>query len=252
METRAKRRAPTKDKVQPTITSDAVSAKRTKVSLAENTATSKQDAAAKGSTKTKASKTTTITTTAKDNSKAEKSTMKQPLSAEGLINDNGTRISAWLMKSEPDTFSIDDLINSKDSTSHWDGVRNHEAKNLMKNSMKVGDQVLFYHSNTKTPGIVAMATIVREAYPDHTAFDPKSDYYDQKSSEDDPRWFMVDVKYVRKLKRILSLKELQQYKDRELSGMKLLNRGRLSVQPVSDSEMSFIMSLEHQDEPSDD
>ncbi|KAK3846339.1 MAG: PUA-like domain-containing protein [Linnemannia gamsii] len=153
------------------------------------------------------------------------------------------------MKSEPDTFSIDDLINSKDSTSHWDGVRNHEAKNLMKNSMKVGDQVLFYHSNTKTPGIVALATIAREAYPDHTAFDPKSDYYDQKSSKDDPRWFMVDVKYVRKLKRIITLKELQQYKNMELSGMKLLNRGRLSVQPVSDSEMSFIMSLEQEDEP---
>ncbi|KAG0372862.1 hypothetical protein BGX24_012471 [Mortierella sp. AD032] len=247
METRAKRRAPTSDKVQPkTTTTGAVSTKRAKVSSAENTA-SKQDATTTGPTKTKASK-ITATTTAKGNSKTEKST-KQPPSAEELTDCDGTRIRVWLMKSEPDTFSIDDLINSKDSTSHWDGVRNHEAKNLMKNSMKVGDQVLFYHSNTKTPGIVAMATIAREAYPDHTAFDPKSDYYDQKSSKDDPRWFMVDVKYVRKLKRIITLKELQQYKNMKLSGMKLLNRGRLSVQPVSDSEMSFIMSLEQEDEP---
>lgn len=99
---------------------------------------------------------------------------------------------------------------------------------------------------------VAIAKIAREAYPDHTAFDPKSDYYDNKSSKDDPRWFMVDVKYERKLKRVLTLKELQQYKDKELGQMKLLNRGRLSVQPVSDSEMRFIMDLEQQDEPRED
>lgn len=96
-----------------------------------------------------------------------------------------------------------------------------------------------------------MAKIVREAYPDHTAFDPKSDYYDDKSSEEDPRWFMVDVKYERKLKRVLTLKELQQYKNRELDDMKLLNRGRLSVQPVSDSEMHFIMNLEQRDAPNE-
>ncbi|KAF9120446.1 hypothetical protein BGW39_011371 [Mortierella sp. 14UC] len=254
METRAKRRAPTLDKVQSkaSSTTSAVATKRAKVNTTANatSASSKQDTntTAKGATKIKASTTKNSNST----STTEKSTTKQPLSAEGLTDIDGTRIRTWLMKSEPDTFSIDDLINSKDSTSHWDGVRNHEAKNLMKNSMKVGDQVLFYHSNTKTPGIVAMATIVRDAYPDHTAFDSKSDYYDPKSSKDDPRWFMVDVKYVRKLKRILSLKELQNYKDRELYGMKLLNRGRLSVQPVSDSEMSFIMSLEHQDAPRED
>ena len=97
-----------------------------------------------------------------------------------------------------------------------------------------------------------MAKIVREAYPDHTAFDPKSQYYDANSSKEDPRWFMVDVKYTRKLKRVLTLKELQQYKAKELSQMKLLNRGRLSVQPVSDSELKFIMDLEQLPEPTED
>ncbi|KAK3826996.1 MAG: thymocyte nuclear protein 1-like protein [Linnemannia elongata] len=244
METRAKRRAPTSDKVQPKTT--ATPSKRAKVANTTSTTTTptKKNTLAKG-TKAKSS---TDSKPAKDTTSNEK---QQPLSATGLTNEDGTRISVWLMKSEPDTFSIDDLINSKGSTSHWDGVRNHEAKNLMKNSMKVGDQVLFYHSNTKAPGIVAMAKIAREAYPDHTAFDPKSDYYDSKSSKDDPRWFMVDVKYERKLKRVLTLKELQQYKDKELGQMKLLNRGRLSVQPVSDSEMKFIMDLEQQDEPND-
>ncbi|KAF9350381.1 hypothetical protein BGX26_011432 [Mortierella sp. AD094] len=169
------------------------------------------------------------------------------ISDAAFMNADGVRTSVWLMKSEPDTFSIDDLINSKDSTSHWDGVRNHEAKNLMKNSMKVGDRVLFYHSNTKEPGIVALAKIAKESYPDHTAFDPKNEYYDEKSSKDDPRWFMVDVKFDRRLKRAITLKELQQYKDSELSSMKLLNRGRLSVQPVSDAEMDFIMKLEQQE-----
>ncbi|KAF8938448.1 hypothetical protein BGZ47_008568 [Haplosporangium gracile] len=250
METRAKRRAPTSEKVQQskttTATIGATATKRAKVTNTNTnaaTATSvKQYTSVKGTN----SKSGTDSKTTKDTTEKQ-----QPASAIGLTNDDGTRISVWLMKSEPDTFSIDDLINSKDSTSHWDGVRNHEAKNLMKNSMKVGDQVLYYHSNTKAPGIVAMAKIAREAYPDHTAFDPKSDYYDEKSSKDDPRWFMVDVKYERKLKRVLTLKELQQYKDKELSQMKLLNRGRLSVQPVSDSEMRFIMDLEQQNEPSE-
>ncbi|KAF9212232.1 hypothetical protein BGZ59_007060 [Podila verticillata] len=177
--------------------------------------------------------------------KANKSEEKK-VGSTNSPEDTGPRTSVWLMKSEPDTFSIDALINSPDSTSHWDGVRNHEAKNLMKNLMKVGDRVLFYHSNTKEPGIVALAEIVREGYPDHTAFDPKSEYYDEKSTKEDPRWFMVDVKFTRKFKRIVTLKELQKYKDKELSGMKLLNRGRLSVQPVTGQEMDFILSLEQE------
>ncbi|KAF9328146.1 hypothetical protein BG006_008631 [Podila minutissima] len=185
-------------------------------------------------------------TTATASKKVFKSEEKKDVSTSSAPEE-GPRTSVWLMKSEPDTFSIDALINSPDSTSHWDGVRNHEAKNLMKNLMKVGDRVLFYHSNTKEPGIVALAEIVREGYPDHTAFDPKSEYYDEKSTKEDPRWFMVDVKFTRKFKRIVTLKELQQYKDKELSGMKLLNRGRLSVQPVTDQEMDFILCLEQQE-----
>ncbi|CAO3571655.1 unnamed protein product [Mortierella alpina] len=236
METRSKRRAPqdpsttTTTGKGPVHVASKVGAKRSKAAVA---ATDKKLSSAR-TRKVK-------DVPAKDNA---------PVSATETLNEDGSRTSVWLMKSEPDTFSIDDLINSKDSTSHWDGVRNHEAKNLMKNSMKVGDQVLFYHSNTKEPGIVALAKIVREAYPDHTAFDPKSPYYDEKSLKEDPRWFMVDVQYTRKLKRILTLKELQQYRDKELCHMKLLNRGRLSVQPVSNAEMKFLMDLEEK-EPQD-
>ncbi|KAF9967625.1 hypothetical protein BGZ70_008836 [Mortierella alpina] len=231
METRSKRRAPQEPSTSttekgPEHVASKVGAKRVKAAVA---ATDKKPSPAK-KPKTK-----------------DLPTKDAPVSATETLNEDGSRTSVWLMKSEPDTFSIDDLIKSKDSTSHWDGVRNHEAKNLMKNSMKVGDQVLFYHSNTKEPGIVALAKIVRESYPDHTAFDPKSPYYDEKSLKEDPRWFMVDVQYVRKLRRILTLKELQQYKDKELCHMKLLNRGRLSVQPVSDAEMKFLMDLEEKE-----
>ncbi|KAG0019088.1 hypothetical protein BGZ82_000263 [Podila clonocystis] len=206
-------------------------------------------------------------TTATAAKKVPKNEEKKDASTRSAPEVEGPRTSVWLMKSEPDTFSIDALINSPDSTSHWDGVRNHEAKNLMKNLMKVGDRVLFYHSNTKEPGVVALAEIVREGYPDHTAFDPKSEYYDEKSTKEDPRWFMarypflqfysksililVDVKFARKFKRIVTLKELQQYKDKELSSMKLLHRGRLSVQPVTDQEMDFILSLEQQERKED-
>ncbi|KAG0290450.1 hypothetical protein BGZ96_006073 [Linnemannia gamsii] len=249
METRGKRRAPTADKVQQAKTTGTTATKRAKVTNTNNTASAKQESSNKVS-KAK-SGAADLKPTKVSTEKSKSTTTQQPASAAGLRDIDGTRIRVWLMKSEPDTFSIDDLINSKDSTSHWDGVRNHEAKNLMKNSMKVGDQVLFYHSNTKTPGIVGLAKIVREAYPDHTAFDPKSDYYDDKSSKEDPRWFMVDVKYDRKLKRILTLKELQEYKNVELCDMKLLHRGRLSVQPVSVCEMSFIMGLEQQGEPNE-
>ncbi|KAG0077742.1 hypothetical protein BGZ93_000105 [Podila epicladia] len=203
--------------------------------------------APKSKTDSKPKKTKTTSTAAAAAKKAPKSQEKKDASTSSAPEEEGPRTSVWLMKSEPDTFSIDALINSPDSTSHWDGVRNHEAKNLMKNLMKVGDRVLFYHSNTKEPGIVALAEIMREGYPDHTAFDPKSAYYDEKSTKENPRWFMVDVKFTRKFKRIVTLKELQHYKDKELSGMKLLNRGRLSVQPVTDQEMDFILSLEQQE-----
>ncbi|KAG0246200.1 hypothetical protein BGX31_003914 [Mortierella sp. GBA43] len=241
METRSKRRAPANE-------DGATAPKKQASASVRRTATAAATAPLKRSSSSGTKKDVGPKSKSEENPKDEgkpKGPKREP-SAVGAphVNVDGTRTSVWLMKSEPHTFSIDALISSKNSTSHWEGVRNHEAKNLMKNSMQVGDQVLFYHSNTKDPGIVALAKVVKEAYPDHTAFDPKSDYYDEKSDKDDPRWFMVDVQFVRKLNRILSLKELQQHKDKELKDMKLLNRGRLSVQPVSNTEMAFIMELE--------
>lgn len=148
----------------------------------------------------------------------------------------------WLMKSEPDVFGIDDLKAAPRATDHWDGVRNYQARNYMR-EMKKGDQILFYHSNCKEPGIAGLATVAREAYPDHTAFDPDDPHYDPKSDPDKPRWFMVDVKYDRRLKRLISLSELKQY--RTLKDMPLVRRGnRLSIMPVTKKQWDFIMGLE--------
>lgn len=149
----------------------------------------------------------------------------------------------WLMKSEPDEFSIDDLETRPKQTEHWDGVRNYQARNMMRDGMKVGDQVFFYHSNCATPGIVGIARIAREAYPDPTAFDPADKHFDPSSDPAKPRWLMVDVRFVRKLKRTISLAEL---KDRpELEGLALLRRGnRLSIMPVEEAMWDFILSLE--------
>lgn len=149
----------------------------------------------------------------------------------------------WLMKSEPGEFSIDDLAQRPDRTEHWDGVRNYQARNMMRDEMTVGDQVFFYHSNCEAPGIAGIAEICREAYPDFTAFDPSSLHYDAASTQRNPRWFMVDVRFVRKLARTISLAELR---DRpELEGLALVRRGnRLSVMPVSDVHWQFILSLE--------
>lgn len=146
----------------------------------------------------------------------------------------------WLMKSEPDAYSIDDLKENR--VDHWDGVRNYQARNFMK-SMKKGDKVLFYHSSCPEPGVVGEAVVARESYPDHTAFDPDSKYYDPKSDPDDPRWWMVDVRYKRKLKRTIGLRELKERP--QLKGMRLLKRGnRLSVMPIEKKEYEFILSLE--------
>ncbi|MFQ5508875.1 MAG: EVE domain-containing protein [Leptospirillia bacterium] len=148
----------------------------------------------------------------------------------------------WLMKSEPDAYSIDDLAAEPDGTGHWDGVRNYQARNLMRDEMKVGDQVLFYHSNTKPPGVVGIAEIAREGYPDHTAFDPAEHYYDPKSDPDNPRWFMVDVRFIRKFPRKVSLDELKVTPG--LEAMKVIQRGqRLSVQPVTRNEWDIIVQL---------
>ena len=149
----------------------------------------------------------------------------------------------WLMKSEPDVFGIDDLKTKKNQTEHWDGVRNYQARNFMRDDMKKGDQIFFYHSNCKQPGIVGIAKIAKEAYPDHTAFDPEAKYYDPKSDPDNPRWYMVDVKFVRKLKRTISLEELKQLSN--LKDFPLVRRGnRLSIMPVTEEQWDIILGLE--------
>lgn len=151
----------------------------------------------------------------------------------------------WLMKSEPDVFGIDHLAARPGQTEPWDGVRNYQARNMMRDEMKVGDQVLFYHSNTAEPGIVGIMEVVREGYPDHTAFDPQAKYYDPKSDPDDPRWFMVDVRYVRHLARSIPLAELKQYGDGPLEGLPLVRKGnRLSIMPVTPQQWEFILGLE--------
>ncbi len=147
----------------------------------------------------------------------------------------------WLMKSEPSTFSIDDLQRSPNQTTSWDGVRNYQARNFMR-SMAVGDQVLFYHSSADPPAVVGIAEVVKTAYPDPTQFDKKDKHYDPESKPSEPRWDMVDIRYVRKFSRALTLDELR--KDSKLKGMVLLRKGsRLSVQPVTRPEWKHITSL---------
>ncbi|MDQ8203073.1 EVE domain-containing protein [Pelagicoccus sp. SDUM812003] len=139
----------------------------------------------------------------------------------------------WLIKSEPDVFSFDDLKACPKQTEHWDGIRNYQARNFMRDSMKKGDIALFYHSNAgPQSGAVGLAEVVSEsAYPDHTQFDPKSDYYDAKSKPEEPRWLMVDFKYALPFKRLVSLKEMKETP--ELEEMLVVKRGqRLSIQPV--------------------
>ena len=149
----------------------------------------------------------------------------------------------WLMKSEPDTFGIDDLCNKPGQTEHWDGVRNYQARNMMRDAMKLGDLVFFYHSNCDVPGIAGIMEVVREGYPDFSAFDPDDPHFDPKSDSANPRWIMVDVKYVKTLSRIIPLKELKLHP--ELSDLALVRRGnRLSIMPVSEQQWDFILGLE--------
>lgn len=149
----------------------------------------------------------------------------------------------WLMKSEPEAFSIDDLEKRPGQTEPWDGVRNYQARNMMRDEMKIGDLIFFYHSNCQEPGIVGIAAVVREAYPDFTAFDPDHKHFDPKSKVDAPSWFMVDVGFIRKLKRTISLQELKQHL--ELADLALVRRGnRLSVMPVTAQQWDFILRLE--------
>ena len=147
----------------------------------------------------------------------------------------------WLIKSEPTVFSIQDLINSKNKTTSWDGVRNYQARNLMRD-MLLGDLAFFYHSNTKPPHIAGIAKVVKLAYPDHTSWDKKSKYFDPKSTKDNPRWFMVDVKWVSSFDKIVSLDDLKANKN--LKDMKVVQKGsRLSVQPVTKKEFLEIIKM---------
>ena len=149
----------------------------------------------------------------------------------------------WLMKSEPDAFSIDDL--ERVGIEPWNGVRNYQARNFMRDGMQVGDGVLFYHSNCKEPGIVGTATVSSAAYPDETQFDPKSDYHDPKSTREDPRWSLVDVAFERKLTRTITLDEIKQHADALGDGFALMQRGnRLSVLPVTAAQWKFLLALE--------
>ena len=153
-------------------------------------------------------------------------------------------MSYWLIKSEPDAFSIDDLEAAPNGTEHWDGIRNYQARNFMRDDMKIGDRAFFYHSNCKPPGIVGICEVASEPYPDHTAFDPNSKYFDPKSSPDDPRWIMVDMKFLRRTKRLISLEEIKQHAGR-LVDLPLIRRGnRLSIMPVSEEHWDYILSLE--------
>jgi predicted RNA-binding protein with PUA-like domain len=144
----------------------------------------------------------------------------------------------WLMKSEPDVFSIDDL--AKKGVAGWDGVRNYQARNFMK-AMKLGDRVFFYHSNALPPGIAGVAEVAKLAYPDPTQFDPKAGHYDPKAVPDAPIWFQVDLRFVKKFSRLLSLDELRGVP--ALAGMPLFNRSRLSVQPVTAAQWKTIAAL---------
>ena len=147
----------------------------------------------------------------------------------------------WLVKSEPDTFSFDDLLAAKDRTTQWDGVRNFAARNFMRDGMKLGDGVLYYHSSTNPQAIVGIAEVAREAYPDHTAFDRSHHGYDEDSTPDDPTWYMADLRAVERLARPVTLPEIKTR--RELAGMVLLRIGRLSVTPVTGQEWETIRSM---------
>ena len=151
----------------------------------------------------------------------------------------------WLFKSEPDVFSIDDLAKRPAKTSAWDGVRNYQARNMLRDSIKKGDLAFFYYSSCAVPGIAGIMSIAREGYPDATAFNPKDDHYDPDSKKDAPSWYVVDVKLVRKFKRIVTLDELRAHAANKLKDLILLRRGnRLSVMPVTKKDWDFILTLE--------
>lgn len=173
------------------------------------------------------------------------------------------KFAKWLMKSEPESrfqkgvdvkFGIEDLKESPDQTTHWDGVRNYQARNFMRDQMRIGELAFFYHSNCKEPGIAGLMEVVKESYVDHTQFDKADPHYDPKASKDTPKWFMVDVKYVRMMKRYISLKELRKiHLDHKQNGgplksLSLFTQSRLSVAPLTEEEFEYIKSLEDKEE----
>ena len=145
----------------------------------------------------------------------------------------------WLIKSEPDVYSIHDL--ERDGHTHWEGVRNYQARNFMRDAMNIGDEVLFYHSNADPTGVAGLARVARAAYPDRSALDPQSHYFDPKATEADPRWVMVDVEFVEAFPQVVPLSTLRDTP--ALAAMPLLNRSRLSVQPVTEHEFEVIRGL---------
>lgn len=148
----------------------------------------------------------------------------------------------WLFKSEPDCYSIDDLAKLPDKTDHWDGVRNYQARNMLRDEIKKGDEVFFYYSKTKPMGIAGVCTIVKGGYPDHTALDPNEQHFDPKASKDNPIWYMVDVKLKKKFKELVTLQEIKSTDG--LDKMMLTQRGsRLSIQPVTEQEWKIIMKM---------
>ena len=157
----------------------------------------------------------------------------------GTIEDH--TVAYWLMKSEPDAYSIDDL--KRDGTEPWDGIRNYQARNMMRDDMKIGDGVLFYHSSCKVPAVVGIAKVASGPYPDPTQFDPKAKYYDEKSTDENPRWILVDIAFERKLSRDITLAELKEHP--VLADFRLNQRGnRLSIFPVDKKHWDLVLSLE--------
>jgi len=150
--------------------------------------------------------------------------------------------SYWLFKSEPGSYSIDDLAAEPKQTTHWDGVRNYQARNFLRDAMRVGDRVLFYHSNAKPPGVAGTAEVVRDGYPDFTAWDPESGHYDPKSTPENPIWYMVDIQLESVFDELIPLAKLREVA--ALKAMELLRKGsRLSVQPVRKKEFDAILKL---------
>lgn len=148
----------------------------------------------------------------------------------------------WLFKSEPETFSIDHLSKRPKQTEHWDGVRNYQVRNMLRDEIKKGDRVFFYHSSCTPPGIAGVAEVVKDGYPDYFAWDPRSKYFDPKSSPENPRWFMVDVKLIEKFPRLITLEEMK--RQAKLKNMLIMRKGnRLSITPVTKDEWDAIIAL---------